>query len=145
MIEDLYQELIIDHGTQPRNFKVMDDCSCNANGHNPLCGDKITVYLKLNNSQISDVSFAGEGCAISMASASIMSGEIKQQSTQKALTLLQEFTDCLTKDLDDKNLPIKLQALIGVKQYPMRVKCATLAWHTFKAALQNDKDIASTE
>ena len=145
MIEDLYQQLIIDHGTQPRNKRELEGCSCSAKGHNPLCGDKITVFLKVDGDLIVDAAFQGEGCAISVASASIMSEIIKNIDRKQAIGIMEEFTNCLTKDSDHNSLPIKLQALAGVKKYPMRVKCATLAWHTFKSALNNENIITSTE
>lgn len=145
MLEDLYQELIIDHGTQPRNKREIENCSCQAKGHNPLCGDKISVFLKVDNNKIIDAAFIGEGCAISMASASIMSEALKDINKDDAIALMNKFTSCLTKDENSDQLPMKLQALAGVKQYPMRVKCATLAWHTFKAALNNNDAVASTE
>lgn len=145
MIEDLYQELIIDHGTQPRNKKVLENCSCSAKGHNPLCGDKIIVFLKIDGDIIVDATFQGEGCAISVASASIMSETIKNSDKKQALNIMEQFTNCLTKDKEHDSLPIKLQALAGVKKYPMRVKCATLAWHTFKSAINNENLTTSTE
>ena len=147
-MQDLYQELIIDHGTNPRNKKKPEHYDCTAYGNNPLCGDKINIYVIMDKGspeKIASVSFDGDGCAISTASASILSEAMVGQSIAEAKILFNNFVDTLTKSNANPNLPIKLEALKGVKQYPMRVKCATLAWHTLVAALDYNKSEVSTE
>lgn len=136
-LDDLYQELIIDHGTDPRNHHVLDTANHDAEGFNPLCGDKIHVYLRIKDNIISDISFISKGCAISTASASIMSETLKGKSVAQAVDLFQQFQHLLTSE---EQAPItlgKLAALIGVRKFPSRVKCATLAWHTLQQALNN--------
>ena len=151
-LKELYQELILEHGKNPRNLGKTLNFNKDAKGNNPLCGDNVHVYLKLNDQRkVEDISFEGSGCAISMASASIMTDLIKGKSDNEAKEIIEDFlgmikenpklkTDLL-KD-DDKT---KLMCLSGVKQYPMRVKCATLSWHTLVSALENDKKEISTE
>ena len=143
---DLYQEMIIDHGKKPRNFRDMEDATCSHLGHNPLCGDKLNLYLKHDGESITDVSFQGEGCAISMASASLLTQVLNGMSIARADELFQAFHRAVTSgEVDlDYNLG-KLEALLGVSQYPTRVKCATLAWHTFKAALEGQQTSVRTE
>lgn len=133
-INNLYQELIIDHGTEPRNSYVMEDCNHQAEGFNPLCGDKIHVYLKTENDIINKISFVSKGCAISTASASIMSEVLKGKTIAQAMELFSQFHHLLTTD--DAPTPGlgKLAALAGVREFPSRVKCATLAWHTLRDA-----------
>jgi len=134
---DLYQELILDHSKKPRNFGPMDVANATAEGYNPLCGDKITVQLKLENDVIREVGFQGSGCAISTASASLMTESLKGRTREEAEHLFQGFHDLLT---GEKQAPAelgKLAVFSGVREYPMRVKCATLAWHTLRAALHN--------
>lgn len=145
---DLYQELILDHNRSPRNFHTMENADRVAEGDNPLCGDHYTVYLKTEGEKISDISFSGSGCAISKASASIMSSVIKGKSLEEAEHLFQLFQKVVTGEDDDaasvKELG-KLAAFAGVAEFPMRVKCATLAWHTLHNAISGRENPASTE
>lgn len=145
MIDDLYQELIIDHGTEPRNFNILSECSHKASGNNPLCGDQLEVFLKVSGNIIEDISFKGTGCAISMASSSIMTEELKGKTIEEAMALFNGFVQTLTTEQSPESLPIKIQALTGVRKYPMRVKCATLAWHTLKSAYYDNNGTATTE
>ena len=151
-LKELYQELILEHGKNPRNLGKTDNFNKDAKGNNPLCGDNVHVYLKLNGQKkVEDISFEGSGCAISMASASIMTDLIKGKSDNEAKEIIEDFLGMikenpelktnLLKD-DDKT---KLMCLSGVKQYPMRVKCATLSWHTLVSAMDNDRKEISTE
>lgn len=145
-LRELYQEIIIDHNRNPRNHHSMNDATAEANGFNPLCGDKLTLYLKLDNNFIIDISFVGCGCAISQASASLMTDALKGKSTQEAHDLFESFHTMLTTDTSDEKKGLdKLTVLAGVKAYPARVKCATLAWHTFNAALGKTAVTVSTE
>ena len=145
-LRELYQEIILDHHHQPRNFGVLQDANRQAEGFNPLCGDKITIYLKIDGDKIEDVKFKGCGCAISTASASLMTEDIKGKSLAEAQQLFQHFHHMLTQDdmESDKALG-KLQVMVGVRAFPARVKCATLAWHTLKAALEDMHEPVSTE
>lgn len=136
-LDNLYQELIIDHGTQPRNHYALQDPSMDAEGYNPLCGDKVHVYLKVNNNQIGDVSFTGQGCAISMASASIMCEYLKNKTIDQALEIFNKFQKLVTEENTSSIDLGKLSALAGVRKFPARVKCATLAWHTLQKALES--------
>ncbi len=147
-LRDLYQELIIDHGRRPRNFSVLENATCMKEGYNPLCGDKITVYVRDHDRVIEDITFQGEGCAISMASASLMTEMLKGKTEQQALELFSYFHQLVTGAEDRAFLQEKLSKLIvlgGVSEFPARVKCATLAWHTMHAALQQDDKPVSTE
>ena len=154
-LKELYQEIILDHGKNPRNLRKTDNFNKDAKGHNPLCGDKVHVYLKLNeNKKVEDISFEGQGCAISMASASIMTDLIKGKEEKEAKEIINDFLEMIKKkeSLDSKLLEedekTKLMCLSGVKQYPMRVKCATLSWHTLISAIdksQNEINIESEE
>ncbi|CAI8857328.1 Fe-S cluster assembly sulfur transfer protein SufU [Methylocaldum szegediense] len=146
-IRDLYQEVVFDHNRNPRNFRVMEDANRKIEGFNPLCGDKITLYVKVNDGVIEDVSFQGSGCAISTASASLMTELVKGQSEEEAQHLFDIFHRITTGKDDAVNLEElgKLAVLAGVRAYPARVKCATLAWHSLQAALKNEKDTVSTE
>ena len=145
-LKELYQELILEHGKNPRNLRKTENFNKDAKGNNPLCGDNVHVYLKLNDQRkVEDISFEGSGCAISMASASIMTDLIKGKSDNEAKEIIEDFLGMIkenpelkTKLLkeDDKT---KLMCLSGVKQYPMRVKCATLSWHTLVSAFENKK------
>lgn len=134
---DLYQELILDHNKRPRNFRVVEDADRQADGDNPLCGDVVTVYLKLDDDRVVDAAFQGAGCAISQASASLMTESLRGKTVAEARQLFSRFRDLLTLDTPDTDLASlgKLAVFAGVKEYPMRVKCATLAWHTLSAAL----------
>jgi nitrogen fixation NifU-like protein len=136
MVHDLYQETILDHSKRPRNCHTMDDANRRAEGFNPLCGDKLRLFLKLGeNDIVQDVSFVGSGCAISTASASLMTESLKGKSRAEALQLLDKFHELLTTDTPVSNDLGKLVVFCGVRDYPARVKCATLAWHTLKSAL----------
>lgn len=146
-LRELYQHVIVDHNKNPRNFHIMDHPSHQAEGFNPLCGDKVQVYLLIDaNNLITDVSFQGNGCAISMASASLMTEALKGKAIQEADMFFENFHDLITSD---KNIDVaslgKLAVLSGVKEYPTRVKCATLAWHTVHAAMHNNSNKVSTE
>ena len=151
-IKELYQEIILDHGKNPRNLRKGENFNKDARGHNPLCGDKVHVYLKLNeNKKVEDISFEGEGCAISMASASIMTGLIKGKEEIEVKEIVKDFLDMI-KEKDELNSKLlnddektKLMCLSGVKQYPMRVKCATLSWHTLTSAIDNSQEVINTE
>lgn len=146
-LRELYQEVILDHNKHPRNFREMDDPDGFAHGVNPLCGDKIDVYLKIKDGRVEDVSFNGAGCAICTSSASLMTMALKDKSEEEAEALFTSFHHALTEDAaypDDVPLG-KLEVLKGVKDYPVRVKCATLAWHTFDAALKKIQGDVSTE
>ena len=138
-LRELYQEIIIDHNRDPRNHHAMDDATSQANGFNPLCGDKLTVYVKIKDGQIMDLSFVGCGCAISQASASLMTEALQGKTVDEAHELFHRFHRMLTQDEDALLSSMdKLTVLAGVKVYPARVKCATLAWHTMEAALNKD-------
>jgi len=145
-LRELYQEVIFDHNRNPRNFGKLTDANRHADGNNPLCGDKLSLYLKIEGDVISDVRFEGMGCAISTASASLMTERLKGMKVSDVETLFHKFHAVLTEDGDATQGPElgKLSVLTGVRDYPSRVKCATLAWHTLEAALHN-KDTASTE
>ena len=151
-LKELYQEIILDHGKNPRNLRRTDNFNKDAKGHNPLCGDKVHVFLKLNeNKKIEDISFEGSGCAISMASASIMTDLVKEKEEEEAKKLIKDFLDMikeksnLTSNILDDDQKTKLMSLSGVKKYPMRVKCATLAWHTLTSAITNTQEEINTE
>jgi len=146
-LSDLYQEVILDHNRRPRNFRVIPDATRVANGHNPLCGDRLKLYLKLEGSRIADISFEGSGCAISKASASLMTDALKGQTIDDATVLFDRFHQIVTTPIDqpiDEESVGKLAVLAGVREFPARVKCASLAWHTLKAALTG-VDIVKTE
>ena len=151
-LKELYQEIILDHGKNPRNLRKTENFNKDAKGHNPLCGDKVHVFLKLNeNKKIEDISFEGSGCAISMASASIMTDLVKDKEEKEARDLIKDFLDMIKEkpEIVTKNLSedekTKLMSLSGVKQYPMRVKCATLAWHTLTSAITNVQEEINVE
>ena len=149
-LRELYQEVIFDHYRKPRNFRRMEDANHSAEGYNPLCGDKVKVYLKVEDGRISDASFEGSGCAISTASASLMTDSLKGKSEAEALQMLEEFHGMVTGPMTDgaPEVPValgKLEALAGVREFPQRVKCATLAWHTLQAALKNRHEQVTTE
>tara|TARA_B100002052_G_C15731177_1_gene528707 strand:- start:117 stop:581 length:465 start_codon:yes stop_codon:yes gene_type:complete len=151
-IKELYQEIILDHGKNPRNKNKLIGFNKNAKGHNPLCGDKIHIYLKLDkDKKVENISFEGEGCAISIASASIMTQIIKGKEFNVAKKILEQFLNMLKEGSklsinslsDDENTT--MMSLSGVKRFPMRVKCATLAWHTFLNAAEGKKETVNTE
>ena len=141
MVDDLYQEIIIDHSKRPRNCHTMDDANHRAEGYNPLCGDQLKLFLKLEDDVVKDVSFVGSGCAISPASASLMTESLKGKSREEALKLLDKFHELLTTDTPVTKELGKLVVFCGVRDYPARVKCATLAWHTLKSALTSEADV----
>lgn len=145
MVDDLYQDLILDHSKRPRNCHAMADATRNAEGYNPLCGDKLKLYIKMDGDIVKDVSFVGSGCAISTASASLMTESLKGKTREEALKLLDTFHELLTTDSAVTKDLGKLVVFCGVRDYPARVKCATLAWHTLKSALNNAGGTASTE
>ena len=135
MVDDLYQETILDHSKRPRNCHPMEDANRKAEGHNPLCGDKLKLFIKVEDDIVKDVSFVGSGCAISTASASLMTESLKGKTRTEALAMLERFHDLLTTDTPVTKELGKLVVFCGVRDYPARVKCATLAWHTLKSAL----------
>jgi nitrogen fixation protein NifU and related proteins len=144
-LQDLYQEVILDHNRRPRNFRAIEE-GCSAEGFNPLCGDRVTVYLKVEDGTIKDVSFQGSGCAISKASASLMTESVKGKTLEEAAALFERFQRMITAPADSPidNLG-KLTVLAGVRQFPVRVKCASLAWHTLQSAVDARGDVVSTE
>ena len=145
MIDDLYQEIILDHSKKPRNFGHLESASTHAEGFNPLCGDKLTLELQLDGDVVKDARFMGAGCAISVASASLMTETLKGKTRPQVEKLFQEFHQLLTSDTSQSGDLGKLAVFSGVREYPMRVKCATLAWHTLKAALEHSDAQVSTE
>ncbi len=148
-LRELYQSVILDHNKSPRNFGELDDASCQADGHNPLCGDQITVYLIIDNEdRVQDVRFCGMGCAISTASASLMTESIKGRTRDEIMQTFEHFHDLVTGEPDgDASSPDlgKLTIFSGVREYPARVKCATLSWHTMQAALNESPEAVTTE
>jgi nitrogen fixation protein NifU and related proteins len=135
-LSDLYQEVILDHNRKPRNFRAMDDATRRQEGYNPLCGDRLTVYVALDDDRISDVSFQGSGCAISKASASLMTEALKGKTVEEARTLFDRFHEMVTSSTDEPAADLgKLSVLSGVREFPTRIKCASLAWHALKAAV----------
>ena len=144
-LRELYQEVIVDHSQAPRNCYKMTAASQQAQGFNPLCGDKITVFLQVNSGIIEDVSFEGCGCAISIASASLMTEQLKGKTEQQAQQLFTAFHELMTQQSSDTSQLGKLTVLESVQDFPTRIKCATLAWHTFKAALDKCEQEVSTE
>lgn len=145
-LRELYQEVIFDHNRKPRNFRKLEAANRHAEGYNPLCGDKVTIYLKLEEGVIKDIGFEGSGCAISTASASLMTESLKGKTKEEAEQLFKGFHKMVTaaEASGDAGLG-KLIVLAGVKEFPVRVKCATLAWHTLHAALADDQHTVSTE
>ena len=147
-LQDLYQEVILDHNKRPHNFRTMPDGQ-KAEGYNPLCGDRLTVYLKVKDGRIEDASFQGSGCAISKASASLMTDSVKGKTVEEAEALFGRFQKMITRapdeDVEEVDNLGKLSVLAGVRQFPMRVKCASLAWHTLKAAAEAPGEVVSTE
>ena len=151
-LKELYQEIILDHGKNPRNLGKFDNYNKDAKGNNPLCGDNVHVYLRLNeNKKVDDITFEGKGCAISMASASIMTEMVRGKEEIEVKEIITDFLKMI-KEKDELNNNIlkedektKLMSLSGVKQYPMRVKCATLSWHTLTSALDQTNQVVKTE
>ncbi len=147
-LRDLYQEVVIDHSRHPRNFLKLEDPTCTAEGFNPLCGDQLTLYVNLAEGVIEDIAFQGEGCAISKASASLMTAALKGKKQEEALALFERVHALLTEGpKGERNLEGvgKLAALSGIWEFPLRVKCATLAWHTLRNALEGTGAQISTE
>ncbi len=146
-LRDLYQEVIFDHNRNPRNFRVMADANRQVEGFNPLCGDRLTLFLKIDDHVITDASFQGSGCAISTASVSLMTEIVKGKTETEADALFTQFHEMTTGKAEHIDLEAigKLAVLAGVREYPARVKCATLAWHTLDAALKNQASSISTE
>ena len=143
-LSDLYQEVILDHNRRPRNFRRIDPASHHAEGYNPLCGDKLSLTMKVDAGSIADVAFQGSGCAISKASASLMTDAVKGKSVEEARNLFERFHRMVTTPPD---APVedmgKLSVLAGVREFPVRVKCASLAWHTLKAALDREEAVST--
>lgn len=144
-LRELYQEMIVDHGKTPRNFGKLPTASHSQVGHNPLCGDRLMLYVKENNGVVEDMRFEGVGCAISVASASLMTEVLKGKSLAEVDNLFNHFHKLVTTGKEPEHEMGKLAVFSGVAEYPVRVKCATLAWHTLKAALVNDNKPATTE
>jgi nitrogen fixation NifU-like protein len=146
-LRDLYQQVIVDHSKKPRNYHSLEGASRKVEGYNPLCGDRITIYLKLDGDIVRDISFEGAGCAISTASASLLTESLKGKTLAEAEALFESFHALVTGLEPSHEAPKlgKLEAFSGVCDYPTRVKCATLAWHTLRAALKNDATKVSTE
>jgi nitrogen fixation NifU-like protein len=145
---ELYQQVILDHNKSPRNFRKLEGANCTAEGYNPLCGDQLTVYVKLEGDVIEAITFQGSGCAISTASASMMTDSLKGKTTHDAEVLFERVHKLLTEGPDpkaDSRELGKLAVLSGVCNFPARVKCASLSWHTLRAALKGTQDVASTE
>jgi nitrogen fixation protein NifU and related proteins len=151
-LRDLYQEMILDHGKNPRNFRRLENPTCLAHGNNPICGDMLVVYLDLGkDGRIKDVAFQGQGCAISMASASMMTEILKGKTHAEAEKLFESFHDMCTRDdfdaakagVGNEDAIERLSMLAGVREFPIRVKCATLAWHTMQAAVKGEKEIST--
>jgi nitrogen fixation NifU-like protein len=144
-LTDLYQEVILDHNRRPRNFRTIEAASRKQEGYNPLCGDRLTLYVALDGDRISDVAFQGTGCAISKASASLMTEALKGKTVAEARELFEKFHDMVTSSPDTAAADLgKLSVLSGVREYPTRVKCASLAWHTLKAAVSGETDAPVT-
>jgi nitrogen fixation protein NifU and related proteins len=144
-LQDLYQQVILDHNKRPRNFRRIED-GRRAEGYNPLCGDRFTVYVRLENGVISDISFEGAGCAISKASASLMTESVKGKTIAEAEALRERFHQMITAPPEAPVADLgKLTVLAGVRQFPVRVKCASLAWHTLRAAAAAGETVVSTE
>lgn len=145
---ELYQQVILDHNKQPRNFHEVDGSNRRAEGYNPLCGDRLTLYAKIEDGVVRDVGFIGSGCAISKASASMMTEAVKGKPLAEVDRIFKAFHDLVTEEApaagDDSDLG-KLVVFSGVREFPMRVKCATLAWHTLRAAIDNQEETATTE
>jgi len=146
-INELYQEVILDHNKNPRNYREIENATRKADGNNPLCGDELKVFLELEDEKVKDVSFLGSGCAISKASASMMTQMVKGKSRKEAETLFDEFHRMVLGEMDEEteeNSLGKLKIFAGVREFPARVKCASLSWHTLNAALHGE-EVVSTE
>ncbi len=143
-LKELYQEVILDHYRKPRNYAELPQANRRAGGHNPLCGDKVTIYLRIEDGMVKDVTFQGAGCAISTASASLMTEEIKGKSVEEARAVFRRFHELVTAGDEEHEDLGKLEAFAGVREIPVRVKCATLAWHTMKTALDSAGESGET-
>ena len=140
-LTDLYQEVILDHNRRPHNFRVVDNATAKQEGYNPLCGDRLTLFLTLDGDVIKDAAFQGSGCAISKASASLMTDAVKGKTVAEARALFEQFHDMITSDPGTPTPDLgKLSVFAGVRDFPTRVKCASLAWHTMKAAVAHESD-----
>ena len=147
-LRDIYQEMILDHSKNPKNFRALPAANHKAEGYNPLCGDRLTVYLQMDGDKIDDISFQGSGCAISKSSASMMTAHLKGKTKKEAQKIFENFHAMLAGDRNkkfDKEILGKLVVFSGVSEFPVRVKCATLPWHTFRAGLEDSKQTISTE
>ena len=147
-IEELYKEIILDHSRNPRNFGKLDSANKTAEGYNPLCGDQITLYIELEDKLINKIKFSGSGCAISKASASLMTEAINEKTKSEAIIIFNNFRQMITKATDknfDSDILGDLEILKGVSEFPARIKCATLSWHTLKSILDNNNQEISTE
>ena len=146
-LTDLYQEILLEHNSKPRNYRKLDDATNSAEGYNPLCGDQYTLYLKLDGDVIEDIGFQGAGCAISKASASMLTQQIKGMTVEQAESMFNEVHKMLTEPGAevDSDLLDELETLSGVSAYPARIKCAILVWHTLLAALEGKQDVVATE
>jgi nitrogen fixation NifU-like protein len=144
-LRDLYQEVILEHSRKPRNYGALDSANHKAEGYNPLCGDRYTVFLDIKDGAIQNVSFQGSGCAISKASASMMTQSLKGKTTAEAEALFTQFHDLVTGHGGSAETMGKLAVFAGVSEFPLRVKCATLAWHTLRAAMRGEQEAISTE
>ncbi len=147
-LKELYQQVILDHNKNPRNFRKLENANHFAEGYNPLCGDKLNVYVDVEDGKIKDISFQGSGCAISKASASLMSSMVKGLSIEEAEKLFKKFHSVITGEItDEKEIQElgKLAVFAGVREFPSRVKCASLAWHTMEAAFKQEEKTVSTE
>ncbi|HEX5746581.1 MAG TPA: SUF system NifU family Fe-S cluster assembly protein [Archangium sp.] len=146
-LQDLYQEVVLEHGKRPRNFREVEGANRRADGYNPLCGDQLTVTLRMDGDVIKDVGFVGQGCAISRASASLMTGAVKEMSRADAERLFERVHKLVTEGPEGVDMEAlgKLAVLSGVNEFPSRVKCASLAWHALRAALEGKESSVSTE
>jgi len=145
-LSELYQEVILDHNKRPRNYRTIEGASHHAEGYNPLCGDRLNLWVQVDGDVISDVAFQGSGCAISKASASLMTDAVKGRTVAQARSLFERFHSVVTTPPDQPVEDMgKLSVLAGVREFPVRVKCASLAWHTLRAALQGQQDKVTTE
>jgi nitrogen fixation NifU-like protein len=144
-LQDLYQDVVIDHGRNPRNFRELPNATHQAEGYNPLCGDKLTLFIQVEDGVVTDASFQGSGCAISTASASLMTDHLKGKTPEQAEAIFRQFHELLTEEGTETDALGKLTVLEGVSAYPTRIKCATLAWHTLQAALAGKDEAATTE
>ena len=145
-LSELYQQVILDHNKKPRNFRKLENANHTAEGYNPLCGDQLTVYLNVEDDRVQEVGFEGSGCAISKASASMMTQAVKGKSKEEAERLFKEFHSMVTGELDEENEENSLGHLTifaGVREFPVRVKCATLPWHTMHAALNKENQVST--